>query len=108
MEDMRHVAVAVALLRHHEEALAVEAGRDRRVGRHVVVPVDLRIVAGAIGIRRVDRPDLRLDGPAARGRPQQPVLARIAGITVQVHGAPAVPAALHLDPRPRGHGEQPA
>src|SRR5262245_46470430 len=52
---MRHVAVAVALLRHHEEAPAIERRIDRSVRRQLVVPVGFRIVARAVGIARKDR-----------------------------------------------------
>ena len=52
---MRHVAVAVSLLRHHEIAPAIEARLDCRIRRKVEVPVGLGIIAGAIGIRRIDR-----------------------------------------------------
>src|SRR5262249_47064815 len=45
-EDVRHVSVAVALLRHQKMAPAVEAGIDGGIGRQVVIGICRRVVPG--------------------------------------------------------------
>jgi hypothetical protein len=109
---MRHVTIAVSLLRHHEVAATIKRRLDCGVRRNVEIPVGLGIVARSIGIRRIDRD--KLTGwrvscfyRNSRGRADgKPALHCITCIAVPVHLAPRARAGADRNLRARRHGEK--
>src|SRR6476620_6219990 len=107
VKNVRHVAVAVLLLGDHEIALAIVRRLDRHVRRDVVIPVGLRVISRAVGVRREDRPELspvsRGDAAAhgapdsGRGNDHEPALGGIARIAFPADPAPAARTGADAD-----------